>query len=161
MRLKRPKIIILLLIVFLWLFGKNLEHLLRFSISPSYHLLAQVNMESIFFVFRFLLFILYGGTVWFLWKPRHIGFRLALSSLIVSFLKNTMTLSIGINNIDTAKNAYVIWRQARGLPVREEPLNMMFTPSGMYISFGIAFGVTLLLAILSLWKRSYFIEGKK
>jgi hypothetical protein len=159
MKRKRPKIIILLLIVFLWLFGKNLEHLLRFSVSPNYYLLAQIDLKILFFVFKLLLFILYGGTVWFLWKPKPIGFLVAISSLIVSFLEETTTFLIGINNIDAVRNATIIWRQVRGLPIREDLLNMIFTPSGMWISFSVVQCLNLLMAGLLFWKRNYFIYG--
>lgn len=158
MKLKRPKVIILLIIVFLWLFGKNFEHLLKLSTSPYCYLLAQINMESMFFIFKILLIILYGGTVWFLWKPKPIGFWVAIGSLIVSFLEDTVTFLIGINNIDAVRGAYIIWRQTRGLPIREEPLDMMFTSSGMYISFGISVGLILLWVSLLFWKRNYFIH---
>ena len=86
------------------------------------------------------------------------GFWITILSLIISSLENIIGFSIAMNNIYAARNAYVISRQARGLPIREEALDLAFSPNSMCIALGVAIGLALLWAILLFWKKSYFSD---
>ena len=155
---KRPKIIILLIIVFLWSFGKDLLLTVGYPTTLDYLLFSHIGMEYLFFVFLISLVLLDGLTVWYLGKPKPIGFWIAISSLIVSSLENIISFSIAMKNIDVARDAYIISRQARGLFIREEGLDYAFSPNVMYISFGMIIGLSLFWAVLLFWKKSYFFD---
>lgn len=156
MKRKIPKTIILLIVVFIWSFGKSIEQLLRYSTSTDYFIFSHNGIGFLFFVFLIILLLLYGLTIWFLWKPKPIGFWIAISSLIVSSMENVVTFSIAINNIESVKNAYALSRQARGLIVRKEAIEMIFSPGVMYIMLGFAVCLAFLWAALLIWKKSYF-----
>ena len=109
-------------------FGKDLLLIVGCPTTTDYHLFSNIGMEYLFIVFLISLVLLDGLTVWILGKPTPIGFRIAITSLIVSSLENMIRFSIAMKNIDVARDAYIISRQARGLLISEEGLDLMTIP---------------------------------
>ncbi len=161
MKLKRPKTIIVLLVIYIYFFLKGIERAFLFSSSPDYYLFTQAGVGFVYFILSIPILILTGVTIQYLWKPKPIGLWIALSGLALDLANNLVSFFISIQSPEIMQQAYILYREARGLPVRPENIDRIFSPSGILITYGLALGSTLLIAALFLWKKDYFLQAGK
>lgn len=157
---KRPKTIILLLVVFIWLLVRNIEYLLRYQSVLDYNLLNQAGIGYLFLVFVVLLLIFNALGVYFLWKPKPIGLWLIISGLVISAIESMVGFFIMIGNIDYARSAYIISREVRGLYIDEAVINFIISPINVYLGLAASLGLTILWIILLIWNKKYFYHEK-
>ena len=63
---------------------------------------------------------------------------------------------MAISDIDGAREAYTVGREIRGLPVRQEALDAIFTPRALMLGGGLSILVYLGLAGLVLRNKPFF-----
>lgn len=154
--MNKGKSIVFLTVWYLWASGQDLDSIARYSIKSDFYVFASNNIAPVFFVFAFTVFILNLATVYYLYNPSHIGFKTALSALGVSVIQNTVTLFLGLNDISGVREAYSKGREIRGLSVREEALDILFTPSALYSGIGIMLLLYFLVAFFVIRNKYYF-----
>jgi len=158
--MKRPKTIILLLVIYVYSFLRGLHRTLLFTSNPDYYLFTQTGLSSLFFILSIPILILTGLTLWFLWKPQLIGFWIAITGLGLEIISAVAGFVITSSNPEITKQAYILYREARELPVRQEALDTMMSPVGIWVTFGIVIGLNLFIGALFVWKKYYFSQER-
>lgn len=158
--MKKNAGIIILIVLFIYSAVKGLDVLIRSSSTTDYYVFATNGLAPLFFIYAAAALILDALTVYFLFRPRPLGFYTALSSLALSFVYGIATFVMVLADLPGVKNAYAAGREARGLPVRRETLEMLFTPT----AWGIVWGATVLflavIAFLVIRNRRYFFSNQ-
>lgn len=154
--MKKSKSIILLIVWFIWAAGKDLDAIVRFGLSTDFYVFSLNNLTPLFFVFAFTVFVLNTATVYCLFKPNPKGLYIAMNALVIAATQNIFTFCLALRDLDAVRSVYAASREARGLSVREEALNMIFSQQGMYTSLLIMCVLYLVIGFLVFKKRTYF-----
>jgi hypothetical protein len=156
---RRPSVWTRLVAVFLlWSSLRALWSVLLADTNPSYRLASELGFGTLFVAGQ-TVYTLVGVTaaaaIWWHWR---IAVPLGTAALA---LYAAMTLSgllqMQVNPV-AARKAYAESREARGLPIRAERLDELFSPAGQKLAWGI--GLVLCLVPLGLlwWRRGEFPE---
>jgi len=154
--MKRPVAIWFLIIFFIWAVGKDIQLVVTHKISTDYAVFQHYEMLQIFYVFATVIFILDFLTSYFLVRPRKIGFWIALSSIVTSIVYSGLSLTLSIRDLQAVRTAYEIHREARGLIVRKELLDKIFTPEGMQATFAFSALVSVAACLIIVRNKRYF-----
>ncbi len=156
----KPKVILFLSFYFAWVLIKDIASLLFYKTSTDYLLLKQIGFSSpaLFAGIMMILIIAELMALWFLVQPRLMGFWVAIVAVVFSALESAAMVLISLLDLDAAKQAYIISRQARGLSIRENAMNTIFSPSVMYVTLIFVLGFAAVLIALLIWKKGYFNE---
>ena len=152
---KTPGIIVLI-VWFIWSAGKDLDNLIRSTGTTDYYIFSTNGLTPLFFVFAAGLFLLDAATVYFLFRPRPVGFHVALSALALSLVQSVVSVGLALSDLPGVKEAYAAGREARGLSVRREALDTIFTPPAMYAVLAVALVLIAVIALLVVMNRGYF-----
>lgn len=159
--MRKTKLVILLLVWFIWATGKDLDALVRFSISTDYYIFAGVGLTPLFFVMALIVFLLNTAAVFLLFRPTPIGLPVLFNALAAAATQNVVTISFALSNLPAVREAYVRGRELRGLPVREEALSMIFTEQSMLVATGSMLCLYGLIAFVVYRSRDYFHAAEK
>ncbi|HAR64162.1 MAG: hypothetical protein DKM50_11650 [Candidatus Margulisiibacteriota bacterium] len=157
MKLNYPKTIIALLVVFTWSFLKNIEHLIRFT-NLDYSLYNHLELGFLYFAFLVPIMILDAFAIWFLLKPRTIGYKIGIANVILSFVKNILSISLLFANADFVKAIYYVGRVKKGLPVDTDMINMVFSKPAVIVLALVTTAITATLFILLYRNKKYFTQ---
>jgi len=94
----------------------------------------------------------------YLFRPRPAGFYVALSALAFSIIQSIVSVSLALSDLPGVRQAYAAGREARGLSVREEALDTMFTPRAMYLMLVLLVLINAVAAFLITRNRGYFFS---
>lgn len=155
--MKRPRSIIILILWFFWAAGKDLDALGRYSTTSDYYILSSSGLSWLFFAMAGAVFLLNAAGAYYLVKPAPIGFRVLLVALAAGAVQNIITVALALKDLPGVRNAYEVGRELRGLPVRKEALDMIFTPNSMWVSLAISLAVYALVAWLVHRNRRVFV----
>ena len=150
----------MLLVWFIWATGKDLDALVRFSVSTDYYIFAAAGVPWLFFVTAIAVFLLNTATVYYLFRPQPIGLWVLMNALIAGVVQNVVTISLALPNMVSVREAYARSRELRGLSVREEALDMIFTPNAMAVSLALMLGLYALISFVAYRQRQYFRGAK-
>ena len=95
------------------------------------------------------------------WKRISSGFSVCFAAIAWGLLSGFITTTLVLRDIPGVREAYEIGREARGLPVREEAMSAIFSPSGLWGAYGFSAAFLLLLAFLVWRHRSWFISQEQ
>lgn len=154
--MKRPVSVVLLLIWFLTASVKALHALIDFQSMSDYHIFASVHVAPLFFVFGVPMVLLYTGSAYFLFRPRALGYYMALGGIAVASLENITAVLVAVSNLDVVREAFMNARMVRGLETPAELVTMIFTPTTMFIGLGITLGLYAVMAVLVAINKNYF-----
>ena len=157
-RRKKTPGIIILIVWFIWLSGRDLDNLIRASGTTDYYIFSSNGLTPLFFLFAAAVFLLDAATVSYLFRPRPAGFYVALSALAFSLIQTMVSVSLALSDLSGVRQAYAAGRKARGLSVREEALDMMFTPRAMYLIVLLLVLINAVAAFLIIRNRGYFLS---
>ena len=157
-RRKKTPGIIILIVWFIWSSVRDLDHLIRASGTTDYHIFSSNGLMPLFFLFAAAVFLLDSATVIYLFRPRPAGFYVALSALATSIIQSIVSVSLALSDLRGVRQAYAAGREARGLSVREEALDMMFTPRAMYLMLVLLVLINAVAAFLITRNRGYFFS---
>lgn len=154
--MKKGKTIWALIIWFIWAVSKDLELLYRHQTTSDYYAFSNAGITPLFFILATAILLLNLGTLFFLIKPKLIGLKVAFSALIAAAIYNLVILGLGLSDIEGMKQAYIVSRESRGLPVREEALSMMFSTTAYIVVAAISLVLYGLVAFLLNKKKDYY-----
>jgi hypothetical protein len=158
--MKKKKSIIALVVWFLWAAGQDLDSIARFSIKSDYYIYSDNHLAPLFFVFSFTIFLLNVSTVYYLFRPYYAGFYTGLAALCVAASQGILTIFMALSDLPGVRVAYEAGREVRGLPVRQEALDMIFTPNAMYSGLGVMLFLYLLVGYYLVKNKSYFFDRR-
>ena len=142
----KSKIVVFLIVWFLWATGKDLDALVRYSITSDFYVLSSVGLPWLYFAMGLVVFLLNTASVFYLFRPQPIGQRVLFNALAAAAVQNAITLSFALNNLSGVREAYARGRELRGLAVREEALDMIFTQPAMLVATAVMLAVYALIA---------------
>jgi hypothetical protein len=157
--MQKSKSVIFLLIWFMWAAGQDLDLLVRHQIKSDFYIFQFNGLTILFFVLATTVFALNIMTIYSLFKAYFVGFYTAIASLSIGLLYNAIGLSLALKNLPGVREAYQTSREIRGLSIREEALDMIFTEQGMYYSFAAMLVFYILVFIFVLRNKDYFYSG--
>ena len=155
--MRRPRSIILLIVWFLWATGKDLDGLARFATTADYYIFASIGSTWAYFALAGVVFLFNAAAVFYLFRPQPVGYGVLLGALAAGIAQNLVSTLLAVRDIHGVREAYEIGRELRGLPVRQEAMDMIFKPSALWFSVGLAVLVYVALAFLVRRNRSYFV----
>jgi hypothetical protein len=144
------------LVIFLWGSGQALDGIVRYSIKTDYYLLTSLGLPWLYFVFTVGLFAAFVCSIQYLFRPAPVGLTVCLVTLGASAALSVLYAVLILNNLAGAREAYVVGREARGLPVRQGALDAVFSPQGIVTSGAIVIALTVFTAYVLLRNASYF-----
>lgn len=157
--MKRPKTIILLLIIFVYSLINQLIHLIAYAEQPSYHIFSAAGLGLAYFVFSLMSLIMLGITLVCLWEPFPNGFWIIMSGFIFGIITNLLPIIVGLSDPDTLQRSLLRAANARGMIVNPSQLQAL-TSNWAMTAFLTNVVVLLLIYGLVLWKRNYFFRGQ-
>ncbi|WP_129136788.1 hypothetical protein [Luteimonas sp. YGD11-2] len=144
-------------LIFLWLTtfwgaGKALETLVRFSTTSDFAILSSHGWGGLFFVLSGTQLLLWATLLYYLARPAPAGVAIGLAAIGFTALSGAAMSALVVADLPAARIAYTVSREARGLRVREETLDAVFSVAGIWGSYGVSL---LLLALMAsvLWRR--------
>jgi len=156
----KSKGVVLLIVWFMWATGKDLDTLVRYSISTDYYIFSSIGLEAAFFVMAGAVFLLNTSVVYCLFQPQIYGLRLLIASLSASAVYNIAAVSIALQNIPNVRAAYENGRELRGLPVREGAMDMIFTQSAFATSIVVTIALYLVIGFIAYRNKAYFYAAE-
>ena len=153
---RRPRSIILLIVWFIWVTGKDLDGLARFGITSDYYIFSSIGAAWAYFAMAGAVFLLNAASVFYLFRPQPVGYSVLLCALVAGIGQNLVTTLLAVRDVLGVREAYEIGRELRGLPVRQEAMDMIFKPSALWLAAGLAVLVYVALAALTRRNRPYF-----
>ena len=152
----KTKGVVFLIVWFIWASGKDLEALARFSVSTDFYIYSSVGLGYLFFMVAVPVFLANTAAVYYLFRPQPIGVPVIFNALVAGAIQNILSFSLAISNLEAVREAYATGREARGLPVREGAMDLLFTPNALTISMAIMLGFYMLVAYITYRNLSYF-----
>ena len=157
--MKKNKSLWFLIVWFLWAVGKDCEMLYGHQTTSDYFVYSGLNIVPLFFILAVAVLILNLSALVLLIRRRLIGLKIAFGALVMGAIYNIITMGLGLTNIEGMKQAYIVSRETRGLPVKEESLSVMFTPSAFVVSLLVSFAFYGLIAYFIHKNRQHFEGG--
>lgn len=155
--MQRPRSIILLIVWFIWAAGKDLDSLARFGTTADYYIFSSIGAAWAYFAIAGAVFLLNAASVFYLFRPQPVGYLVLLCALAAGIGQNMVTTMLAVRDVQEVREAYEIGRELRGLPVRQEAMDMIFKPSALWLTAGLAVLVYLALAVLVRRNRAFFL----
>jgi len=159
MKLKRPKTVLLLIVVFAWSFLKDVEFLVRGSSTADRVLYDEVGLGWLALGLLTVIALLDLAAVRYLIRPTPIGRLVCLASIGLSAVQTSIAFAIARANPDVARQAFVISRESRGLQVRAEAIDTIVDPTTSLLLMGGSLVMSGVLALLVIQNRSYFLRS--
>lgn len=154
--MRKSGFVVFLIVWFLWATGQDLDALVRYSITSDFYVLSSVGLAWLYFAMVSCVFLLNTASVFYLFRPQAIGPRVLFCALAAAAVQNSITLSLALGNLANVREAYATGRELRGLTVRPEALDMIFTPSAMQVTAAVMLGMYALVALAVHRSKPYF-----
>jgi hypothetical protein len=156
----RPTIWTRLVALFLlWSGLRSVWFLLLADTNPSFRLARDIGFGT-GLQFGEILYALVGLTaaaaIWWRWKG---GVQLGTGALAIYAALILTGLQQMRDNPAAARKAYAESQETRGLSVREEQLDTIFSPSGQAVAWGGAAVVCLTPLLILWWRKEEFPES--
>ena len=121
--------------------------------DPAYRLALEVGTRIPVHFLNLIYGLLAIAAAVSLWRRRRKGFRLAAVALALYTASTLFGLAQIRNHPEAARQAYAASREARGLPIRPERLDEMFSESGQRAVTVIGLAMCIIPFGLLLWRR--------
>lgn len=154
--MRRPIAIWFLKIYFVWGVVRDIQLIITHKTSTDYSIFQANEISQLFFIFMTAIFVLDFLASYFLIRPKMTGFWIGITAISSSLLFNGISLSLALRDLESVRKAYEFSRQARGLVVREELLNKIFTPEGMQATFAFSALFSIAAIIIVFRNKWYF-----
>lgn len=143
----------------MWSAGQYLDLLVRHQLKTDYYIFSVNGLLPLFFALVLTIFLMNITTIYSLFKPHFLGFYTALGSLAGGLILSAIGLMLALDNLPAVRGAYEASRIVRGLTVREEVLDMIFTPQGMIYSLASVAVFYVIVLFFTLRNRRYFYSA--
>jgi len=158
-KIRRPKTIYLLIVFFVWSFFKNIEYLTRPSVTEKL-VFQYAGYSALYYFMIFCILVLSGAAVFFLFRPSMLGRKICFLSLGSFAFFNIMCDFFLVSYPEIAWQAYVISRDARGLPIRPELQSIVTGSAGISLTIIVPLLAISFFTYLVYRNRPYF-ESRK
>jgi hypothetical protein len=150
----RPSVWLRLVALFLaWVGLRAAMTVILMTDDPNLRLAAELGWGPGIQVAGLVVAILACWAAVAIWRGQRRGLTLGILALAVYAGSTAGSLLQAQANPVEAKRAYVAHRAARGLPVRQDRLDQMFSPDGQHL-FWIIAGVMMVVPLgVLLWRR--------
>ena len=156
--MKKTAGIVVLICWFILSTANGLYNLIRATSSTDYYIFSSNGLTPLFFFFALGVLLLDAATVVYLFRPRPTGFYVGLSAIFLSLIQSIVSVSLAMSDLPGVREAYEASREARGLSIRQESLDMMFTPQAMYLVLGVVVALNAVVLFLIIRNRGYFLH---
>jgi cbb3-type cytochrome oxidase subunit 3 len=156
MKKKRPKTIWLLIVFLGWVFAKQADALVFYSSNANYLFFTAIGMPYFHFLLVLPTVLLGGFAVWYLLRPEPKGLLVALGFLMFIALSTIIETWFISGDLETAKQAYLTYRESRGLPLHLDVIDRMYSMQTITMFVAIFLAILAVCTILLLRKREYF-----
>lgn len=158
--MKKTKSLTLLIVYFIWAAGQDLDGIVRYAVLTDYSIFLANGVPWLFFMLAFVVFSLNVLTVYNLIYPRPLGLVCGLAAVVANAIQLSITMVLALRDIPAVREAYVISREARGLPVRDNALNALFSHQAMLGTMVVMLLLFLVIAWGLLRNRAYFLGDR-
>jgi len=150
-----PKSLIFVLVIFVWDSGQVLDSIVRYSIKIDYYLWESLGLSWVFFVIQFASLSLLVAALTVLWEPRPYGLKICLVQAGWMAVYGIISAALIFKDIPGVREVYMLGREIRGLSVRPEAADLIFTQSGILgtLIFSLTFA---LLIVLIIWRNRWW-----
>ena len=159
MRMIRPTTILLLIVVFGWSLLKGIELLVRGSNTADQILYDEIGIGWLAVSLIAIIAVLDAVALRYLIKPAPLGRLVCLASIGLSALQTSIGLVVARAYPDIARRAFVVSRESRGLPVRQEVIDTALDPTMSLLLLCGSLLVSGVLALLVIWNWRYFSDS--
>jgi hypothetical protein len=156
MKRQTPKVILLLLAFYGYQIITGLARLFLYASATEYHLFTLLGYGGLYFGLGWLSLLLAALTFWFLWKPRPVGFWIALADILVRIAAALLSFVTALNQPQLLPQAYQLTAQARNEAVSSETVAALAATERLWLSLGLTVGLNLVIAGLIIWKKDHF-----
>lgn len=156
MKKKRPKTIWLLIIFLGWIFAKQIDALVFYSSNANYLFFTAIGISYVHFLLGLPTALLGGFAVWYLLRPEPKGLLVALGFLMLIALSTIVETWYISGDLETAKQAYLTYRESRGLPLHLDLIDRMFSMQTITMFMACFLALLVVCTLLLYWKRDYF-----
>lgn len=148
--------IVFLVVWFIWATGSDFQALVRFNTGTDYFIFQSAGVPWAFFVLAGLVAILDFCAVWYLLRPSRGGHFVIVAAMAMSAIYTAISWAVMSGNLDAVRDAYAISREARGLEVRPEAMEKIFSSQGLAITHTFGFVAYLAIALIGWLNKAYF-----
>lgn len=128
-----PKSIYFLLFIYILAVWFDVVNFSNYKVTSDYAIYENLNIGFLFLPIQVVLLALNILTVFYLLRHKLKGLYFGVSSLVVSFITTMGGFVFTLLNPELMKEFYRISREARGLSVREEALDLFFSTQGILL----------------------------
>lgn len=157
MKLKRPKTILLLIVVFGWSLLKGIELLVRGSSTADRILYEEVGLGWLAVSLLTIIALLDLAAVRYLIKPAPLGRLVCLASIGLSAIQTSIGFVVARLNPDVARRAFIVSRESRGLSVQAEAIDAALEPTISLVLLCGSVVISGVWAVLIIWNWNYFL----
>lgn len=150
---------IVLTALFVWSLAISIGFLNR-SDSMDLLLFNAVGLKWLFYTLVLLLVTCQSISLIWLWRPFRSGRWFAIGAVLLNFIETCVASVIGAQDLELAADAFRTSRMSRGLPVREEVLQLMEHQSMHIMPIAVS-GVLGVIAILMIYRLQNTHESKE
>lgn len=150
------KALVFAAVVFAWMSGAVLDGIARFPVKTDYYLFSGYGGPVLYFAPMLLLLALLVAADYYLWRPARGGLLTCLVALAATAIHSVASLWLTLRDIPGARDLYTRGREIRGLPIREEGLDVIFSSSSLIAITAATLAVYALCAFFLARNRSYF-----
>jgi len=123
--------VVFLLVWFFWAAGQDLDLLVRHQLKTNFYIFQLNGLTALFFLIVVVVFCLNTATIYSIYRRYYFVFYTAIVSLAISSVFSCISLFMALRDIPSVRATYRSGREIRGLTVREESLDMIFSEKGM------------------------------
>lgn len=156
---KRPFSIIVLGFFAIVAIFQNVYLLKNYLISLNYVAFEKVGISWIFFIIEGIFIILDILILWFIWKPKIIGFWIGISNTTLSLINKIVLFLVAFQNISGFKEFFITARKSHGLTLNQASVDKIF--SREIIIYGLIWGIicAIVFGFLLIKNKKYFKHG--
>lgn len=144
-----------LIVWFGWLAGKQLDAIVRFPTTSDYYVFSSIETPWLFFVLGVPVFALSIGALYSLFRPHPKGIHIIYNAIAAGVLQVVVTATIALRDLEGVREAYVVGREYRGWPIRQETANQLFSENGMLMVVSVFLFLNLIVAYYTHRSREY------
>lgn len=156
-----PKSLIFVVVVFIWGSGQVLDSIVRYPIKVDYYLWQSLGLPWAYFGIQFFSLALLVAALTVLFRPRQIGLQICLAQATWMAIYGAISTLLVQRDIAGVREIYIAGREVRGLSVRPEAADMIFTPIGIWSSYGFIVLFACVVAVMLWRKRSWFYRDEQ
>lgn len=156
MKLKRPKAILVLVVVFSWSLWKCVDLLVRGSNSADRVLYDEAGIGWLAVTLLAGIALLDAAALKYLIRPTPVGRFVCLASIALSAVQTSIAFAIARVSPDIARRAFVVSRESRGLPASPEVVDLAMSPTISLLLWAGSLLISAILAFLVIRCWNYF-----